>query len=136
MLAALAEAGYSNTRARRAVVHALCDTPFGATPAFLLARGRALHPRLGHVTVYRTLEILGKLGRVRKLHEDDGCSAYAASTGGHGHHVICRSCGAAVEFEGCTVERVLSGVGKDTGYAVEGHWLELFGTCPACRMKK
>jgi Fe2+ or Zn2+ uptake regulation protein len=136
MLRALSEAGFSDTRARRAVVHALCDARTGTTPADLLERGRSLHARLGQVTVYRTLEILEKLGLVRKLHQDDGCSSYAASSTGHAHHVICRTCHAAVEFEGCSIESVLREVGARTGYSVESHFLELFGLCPSCRRKK
>jgi len=136
MLRALSEAGFSDTRARRAVVHALCDAQTGATPADLLARGRSVHAGLGQVTVYRTLEILEQLGLVRKLHQDDGCSSYAASSTGHAHHVICRTCHAAVEFEGCSIDNVLRQVSARTGYSVDSHFLELFGLCPSCRRKK
>jgi Fur family ferric uptake transcriptional regulator len=136
MLRSLADAGFSDTRARRAVVHALCEARTGTTPSDLLARGRSLHAGLGQVTVYRTLEILAHLGLVRKLHQDDGCSSYAASSTGHAHHVICRTCHAAVEFEGCRIDQVLEEAKARTGYTVESHFLELFGICPACRRKK
>ena len=136
MLGALAEAGYSDTRARHAVVEALCEFRRGVTPGDLLTRARAHHPHLGHVTVYRTLEILEKLGLIRKLHQEDGCSSYAASSRGHAHYVICRKCRAAVEFDRCTLDGVLRDVSARTGYVVEGHWLELFGLCPACRGAK
>jgi Fe2+ or Zn2+ uptake regulation protein len=136
MLRTLSEAGYSDTRARRAVVKALCEAGTGATPADLLARGRAAHTGLGQVTVYRTLGILEQLGLVRKLHQEDGCSSYAASSSGHAHHVICRTCRAAVEFEGCRIDEVLREASARTGYTVESHFLELFGVCPACRRKK
>jgi Fe2+ or Zn2+ uptake regulation protein len=136
MLRALSEAGFSDTRARRAVVQALSESRTGATPADLLTRGRSLHAGLGQVTVYRTLEILEHLGLVRKLHQEDGCSSYATSSAGHAHHVICRTCRAAVEFEGCRIEEVLHEASARTGYKVESHFLELFGVCPACRRKK
>lgn len=135
MLRVIAEAGYSDTRARRAVVRALCAAQAGATPAQLLSRGRSLHSRLGQVTVYRTLEILSSLGLVRKLHAEDGCSAYAAATRRHGHYVICRQCHRAAEFEGCAVESALGRVTAETGYRVSGHLLELFGLCPECQKK-
>jgi len=129
----LAEAGYSDTRARRAVVHALCEANAGATPGDLLLRGRAIHSRLGPVTVYRTLDILRELGLVRRLQLEDGSSAYAASSRGHGHHVICRSCRRAVEFTGCPIDGVLASAANSTGYRVESHQLELFGLCPDCQ---
>ncbi len=77
MLEALIKAGHSNTRARRAVISALCETGGQTRPAALLALGRAHHPALGIVTVYRTLDILLQLELVRKLHSDDGCHSYA-----------------------------------------------------------
>jgi Fe2+ or Zn2+ uptake regulation protein len=136
MLRSLAEAGYSDTRARRAVVGALCDEQRGTTPAALLARGKSRHARLGQVTVYRTLDILQSLGLVRRLHQEDGSATYAAATRAHGHHVICSRCHRAVEFEGCSLGGVLRDVSARTGFTVERHWLELFGTCPSCRRKQ
>jgi Fe2+ or Zn2+ uptake regulation protein len=133
MLAVLVSAGYSNTAARRAVLEAICGPGGQATPAELLARGRAYHGRLGLVTVYRTLDILSGLGLVRKLHSDDGCHTYAPAAHDHGHHIICQQCGRAVEFEGCDVSAVIASAEAQTGFRVSVHWLEMFGLCPQCQ---
>jgi len=150
MLAALAQAGYSNTRARRAVLTAICEAGGQASSAELLERGRAHHPALGLVTVYRTLDVLLSLGLVRRLHLEEGCHIYAVSlagrlgprmeargglpqSDGHAHHVICRNCGRAVEFEGCDLEAVVASVETQTGFRVQEHWLEMFGLCPQCQ---
>jgi len=145
LLAAIVQAGHSNTRARRAVLAALCEANGQATPAQLLALGRVHQPNLGLITVYRTLEILSALGLVRKLHLDEGCSTYALSPAGvlhtdgdiapsdaHSHHVICQRCRRATEFAGCDIEVVVAAVEAQTGYRVQEHWLELFGLCPEC----
>lgn len=143
-------AGYSNTRARRAVVEALCGAGGQATAAELLTLGRVHQPNLGLVTVYRTLELLGRLGLVRKLHLDEGCDTYALSPAGvlqaegephqasaavhaHSHHVICQRCRRAAEFAGCDIDMVVAAVEAQTGYRVREHWLEMFGLCPQCR---
>ncbi len=150
LLEALVRAGHSNTRARRAVLRALCEADGQATPAQLLALGRVHLPSLGLVTVYRTLEILSELGLVRKLHLDEGCSTYALSPAAvqytadavaspavpdhvHSHHVICRHCRRAVEFAGCDLQMLVDAVETQTGYRVTGHWLEMFGLCPDCQ---
>ena len=73
----LAQAGYSNTRSRRAVLTAICEAGGQASGAELLTLGRAHHPPLGSVTVYRTLDLLLSLGLVRKLHLAEGCHSYA-----------------------------------------------------------
>lgn len=149
LLAAIVRAGHSNTRARRAVLAALCESNGQATPAQLLALGRVHQPNLGLITVYRTLEILSALGLVRKLHLDEGCSTYALSPAGvlhadgemapsahtahaHSHHVICQRCRRATEFAGCDIEVVVAAVEAQTGYRVREHWLEMFGSCPEC----
>lgn len=133
MLALLVEAGYSNTRARRAVVEALCAAEGQATPAELLEVGRARHPALGLVTVYRTLDILLDCGLVRKLHLDDGCHAYAPVLHDHGHHIICEHCHRTMEFEGCDIGAVTAAVEAQTGFRVLNHLLEVFGLCPQCQ---
>lgn len=150
LIAAIVGAGHSNTRARRAVLQALCEAGGQATPTQLLELGRVHQPGLGLVTVYRTLEILGELGLVRKLHLEEGCSTYALSPAGaladeepsrapasaergHSHHIICRRCHRAVEFAGCDIHLVVAAVEAQTGYRVTGHWLEMFGLCPACQ---
>jgi Fe2+ or Zn2+ uptake regulation protein len=150
LLAAIVQAGHSNTRARRAVLDALCQSGGQATPAALLVLGRARHAELGLVTVYRTLEILSSLGLVRRLHLEDGCHTYAISAAAmqhadldlasravdmhpHSHHIICQRCNRAVEFAGCDIEAVVTSVEAQTGFRVREHWLEMFGVCPECQ---
>jgi Fur family transcriptional regulator, ferric uptake regulator len=133
MLTALADAGFSDTRSRRAVVRAFAELASRATPAALLKRGRRFHPGLGQVTVYRTLEILHGLGLARKILHEDGSISYAAAERAHGHHVVCTRCHAAVEFEGCTLGPATARAVRQTGFQVNDHWLELFGLCPDCQ---
>lgn len=151
LLAAVVAAGHSNTRARRAVGEALCGAGGQATAAQLLILGRAHHPTLGLVTVYRTLELLSRLGLVRKLHLEEGCDTYALSPASvpqldgaaigtmsaghtHSHHVICQRCRRATEFAGCDIDLIVTAVEAQTGYHVREHWLEMFGLCPDCLM--
>ena len=128
----LSQAGYRVTRPRRAVIRALLEDGSYASPAEVHERARAHCPSVGLVTVYRTLDLLAGLGFVRRIHADDGCHGYAATENGHRHHLVCRACGAIVEFEGCDLARFLARVGRDTGYIIEDHLLELVGLCAAC----
>ena len=142
--------GYSNTRARRAVMQALACAHEPISPSELLAAGREYPPALGLVTVYRTLDILAALGLVRKLHLAEGCHSYALSTPSspdagccgddepyaHGHHIICLDCRRAVEFAGCDIDAIVTAVEAQTGYSVRSHWLEMFGLCPSCQEKR
>lgn len=133
LMRALAEAGYSRTRPRRAVIDVVAAAPCGLTAAGILERARRAHPTLGLVTVYRTLSILSTLGLVRRILMADGGHSYALAQCSHGHHVICERCHRAVEFEGCELQEMMENVTRQTGYRVTDHWLEVFGLCPSCQ---
>ena len=135
--AALADAltarGYKLTRPRRAVLRVIAEAGQRLNPAEIHARARQVYRQTGLVTVYRTLDVLVECGAVRKVHETDGCHAYALASEGHSHHVICANCHSVTEFGDCDLAGLLKAVQRRTGYKIEGHWLELFGQCPACR---
>jgi len=130
---ALAARGYKLTRPRRAVVKVIAAAGTTLTPAEIHTQAQAHYPQTGLVTVYRTLDLLAECGAVRKLHQPDGCHSYALASEGHAHHVICQGCHAVVEFDNCDLGALLTAVQRRTGYKISGHWLELFGQCPACR---
>ena len=133
ILEELSQAGHRVTQPRRAVIRALLEDEGHHSPAEVHERAQARCPTVGLVTVYRTLELLVDLGFARRIHTDDGCHGYAAATNGHHHHLVCRQCGAAVEFEGCDLSSLLEQIVRATGYSVDEHLLELVGLCPACQ---
>jgi Fur family ferric uptake transcriptional regulator len=133
ILEQLSQAGYRITQPRRAVIWALLDDGGQQSPAEVRERAKAYCPTVGLVTVYRTLELLAEMGFVRRIHTGDGCHGYASATHGHRHHLVCRQCGATVEFEGCTLSALAEQIGRATGYRVDEHLLELVGLCPACQ---
>jgi Fe2+ or Zn2+ uptake regulation protein len=129
----LSQAGYRITLPRRAVIRALLEDDGFSSPAEIRDRARAHHPTVGLVTVYRTLDLLSALAFVRRIHTEDGCHGYAVANHGHHHHLICRRCGTAVEFEGCELSPFLTRVSRQTGFVIEDHLLELVGVCAACQ---
>lgn len=121
-----------NTRQRRAV-GAILDDLDGFTSAqeihdILAQRGE----RVGLSTVYRNLQVLVDAAEVDALRGDDGEVLYRRCSAGHHHHLVCRSCGRAVEVEGPTVERWADRVAGEHGYTDVAHTLEIFGTCGEC----
>jgi Fur family ferric uptake transcriptional regulator len=133
ILEQLSQAGYRLTQPRRAVIRAVLEDDGYSSPSEVHARAQKHYPAVGLVTVYRTLDLLAEMGFVRRIHSEHGCHGYASTRNGHRHHVVCRRCGTAVEFEGCDLASFLARVGQQTGYEIEGHLLELVGLCSACR---
>jgi Fur family ferric uptake transcriptional regulator len=129
----LAMRGYKLTAPRRAVLDVVAGMGESLSPAEIYQRARRRYPRLGLVTVYRTLDILAEAGVLRRMHRDDGCHSYALAQAAHGHHLICLSCNQVVEFDGCDLDALFKSVARKTGFRIEGHWLEAFGLCPKCQ---
>jgi Fe2+ or Zn2+ uptake regulation protein len=129
MLAMLQANSLRMTAPRRAIVSALACGPSHSTAQQVLKSARADHPALGRASVYRTLEILSRLGAVRPWASPRGEIEFVRVLGGH-HHLICSSCGELEEIPYC---QDTCPAGKLAGGAhVHGHLVELVGVCSAC----
>ncbi|MEP7053720.1 MAG: transcriptional repressor [Actinomycetota bacterium] len=88
--------------------------------------------RVGLTTVYRSLQMLAEAGEVDVLRVASGDTMYRRCSLGHHHHLVCRSCGLALEVDGPAVETWAVKVAADNGFAEVSHTLEVFGTCADC----
>ena len=121
------------TTRQRAAVSAVLDDVAEFRSAqelhdLLKQRGAAV----GLTTVYRTLQALADAGEVDVLRSTDGESVYRRCSTGHHHHLVCRSCGRAVEVAGPAVERWADAVAAQHGFTDVAHTVEVFGTCGTC----
>jgi Fur family ferric uptake transcriptional regulator len=121
-----------NTRQRAAVSALLRDVEGFHSAQELHAMLRQRGDRVGLTTVYRTLQGMADSGEVDVMRPPGGEHLYRRCSEGHHHHLVCRSCGRAVEVAGPAVESWASRVAADHGYADVSHTLEIFGTCPDC----
>ena len=128
----LSHHGLKLTRQRHAVLEVMAGAEARLSPAEVHEQARRLCPDLGLATVYRTLEILDRLGVIRRVHMTDNCEGFAPSTLSEGHHVVCVKCGRVAEFAGCNVSELIPAAVRQTGFHVEEHFLELMGTCGEC----
>ena len=131
--ALLARHGYRTTAPRRAVVAEILRQSRPFTAEQLVARLKGTVPDVGRATVYRTLELLASVDVVNRLLQADGHPAYIVGTPGHRHHLVCSDCGSVVAFSRCPVDELVRDLSRDTDFAIHGHMLEVFGTCPACQ---
>lgn len=125
--------GYRLTRSRRAVVETLARSDRSLTPQEIYDIARSLHWKLGLVTVYRTLEAMGELGQVQRVHRPDGCHAYMPAFHGHQHLLLCESCGRVEFFRGDDLGDFTHRLEGESGFAIHEHWLQLFGLCANCQ---
>ena len=92
---------------------------------------------IGLATVYRAMQALSETGDVDVLRSGDGEALYRrCDKRAHHHHLVCRSCGTAVEIDGPSVEAWATKVGNAHGFTDIVHTMELFGICAACRAQQ
>jgi Fur family ferric uptake transcriptional regulator len=116
--------GYKATPQRLAVLRALATEQHQS-----IGELRRHCPQVGMVTVYRTLDLLSKLGIVRRMDLGDGPRYELAED--HHHHLICESCGDISEFEECPLDSEDVSL-SSSEFEVRSHSVEVYGLCAAC----
>ncbi|MGI2336456.1 MAG: Fur family transcriptional regulator [Dehalogenimonas sp.] len=132
LLRQIKTAGYKLTPQRRAVVEFMVKRDTPATPQSLYAALKPNHPEIGLVTIYRTLDLLDKLGLLCRF---TGGNSPEFKTGPpeHHHHLVCSSCGDVVDFTGHCPLELQSALERDTGFRITDHKLEFTGYCRSCQ---
>lgn len=134
----LREKGLKLTRQRAAIMDVFsgnCELKTaGEIARYLKEQGYGVN----RSTVYRNLELLTQEGILRKVALEDGVMRYETAThpGGCQHHLVCTSCGQAIEFHDCDLAVLEQKLAEQTHYLIERHRLEVYGLCPGCQPKK
>lgn len=103
------------------------------------------HPEIGLTTVYRTIEILNKLGIIEKLDVGDGRARFELSHSlckkGHHHHLVCTGCGIIIDYDDFMkeetelVKKIENHLKEKHNFTISGHMLQFYGLCPKCKEK-
>jgi len=100
------------------------------------------NPGIGLTTVYRTLELLYRLGLVHRVTAADGQSRYELNKGSkdaHHHHLICTKCGRIIDYrdflqeELDLVKKTEGALAKKHNFLIQDHNIEFLGLCEKCR---
>jgi len=129
----LREKGYRITPPLSAVARIMseCIRVMDAREIFLQARHDL--PDIGLMTIYRALEKLEDARLVQRVHQPKGCQSFAPAPAGHQHLLLCENCGRHEYFSGDDLDAWFNGIGKDKGFYISDHWLQLFGQCNTCK---
>ncbi|MEG0641934.1 MAG: Fur family transcriptional regulator [Clostridium sp.] len=96
-------------------------------------------PEIGLATVYRTLQLLEKIGVVCKLNFDDGCNRYELVHSNEihqHHHLICKLCCSVEEVEDMLLESLEEKVETKYSFKITNHEVKFYGICNKCLNKK
>ncbi len=90
------------------------------------------YPRISFGTVYRNLNILVDQGAVKRLESSRGRDRFDARGPSHAHF-RCTSCGELFDLDlPVNPESLAESLAAQTGFHVEGHSFEMYGTCLSC----
>lgn len=135
-LSQLEEKGGRITGPRRAIVELLATSDRALSPIEIFDLARISYPKMGLVTVYRTLELLEELHLIERVHQESGCHMFLRAACGHQHIVLCMKCGRAVYFNGEDLSQLFQRISRESGFVIESHWLQLQGLCKSCQTKR
>jgi Fur family ferric uptake transcriptional regulator len=135
--------GYRITIPRQAILDVLLRTEGHLSAEDVYVEVRKGYPQIGLTTVYRTLELLARMGIVFKFDFGDGRSRYELSEGPEGfrhhHHLVCTGCGRIIDYteyidsEKDLIDKTESGLSKKYGFKINNHLIRFYGLCDSCR---
>lgn len=131
--------GYKLTPQRRAVLDVIVENEgkhLSTEEIYDIVKSSC--PEIGLATVYRTLQLLEKMGTVCRVNFDDGCNRYELVHNHHDHqhhHLICKDCGSVEEVEVDLLENLEGEIEKKYSFKITNHNVKFFGYCNKCRNK-
>jgi Fur family transcriptional regulator, ferric uptake regulator len=134
VLRSLAARDYPITGQRRELVGLIMSRSTRFTAEELLQLLQVHGLRSSRATLFRTLELLTKLGYLGRV-SDGGHLAYTVCGPDHHYHLVCSGCGEVLHLDPCPALDLVVELQARTGYRIDGHSLELSGVCPSCQRK-
>ncbi len=103
-----------------------------ATPEQICAEVQAVAPAVNITTVYRTLDLLERIGMVRHTHLGHGAPTYSEQE--HQHvHLVCHTCGSVTEIPTDLMDELSRRLLAESGFELDVTHVALSGECRNCR---
>lgn len=102
-------------------------------------------PQISLATIYRTLDLLTRMGLLNRLTMSDGQNRYEFSgdpAEKHRHHLICTRCGCIMDTtdfvneEKRLIQLMEEAIKERHRFSIQGHQMTFYGLCPACQQEK
>jgi Fur family ferric uptake transcriptional regulator len=131
----LSEKGYRMTPQRMMILSAIESSRDHISAEEIYAQVAAKYPQVNISTVYRTLELLKKLGMVFEIDLGEGRIRYHAEGSGHHHHLVCQDCGGVTDIDEAALSSLRDILYRDYQFRAELRHVAIFGQCEKCGEK-
>lgn len=133
------------TAPREAVLELLSRTPKHLSAKEIHAALYRIYPEIGLTTVYRTLDLLSRIGLIAKIAIGDGQNRYEFKPHekkAHHHHLICTRCGRIIDYRDFVeeelelVKKTEQTLTRKYAFTVTDHNIEFYGLCDKCQERR
>lgn len=131
---ALKDKGVKVTNQRLAIMEYIVKTESHPTAEEIYHAIRDQLPHISCSTVYNNLRCLKESGLIHELAYGKASSRYEWIMSPH-YHVVCKICGAMRNFNYPQLKEIEDFAQKSTGFTINRHLFEIYGTCSACQKK-
>lgn len=102
-----------------------------ATPEQICTRVQLAAPAVNITTIYRTLDLMERLGLVRHTHLGHGAPSYSEQE--HQHvHLVCHVCGRVDEAPTGLMDQLAARLVAESGFVLDATHVALSGRCADC----
>lgn len=103
-----------------------------ATPEQICEAVQRTAPAVNITTIYRTLDLMERLGVVRHTHLGHGAPTYSEL--GHEHlHLVCHGCQQVEEVSPTLLDELAARLDESSGFRLDVTHVALSGLCRDCR---
>lgn len=128
----LSEQGYRLTPQRMMILEAIEDSDNHISAEEIYTQVVAKYPRVNISTIYRTLELLKRLGMVTETDLGGGRVRYHPLDKGHHHHLVCQKCGAIIDLDESVLSPLKGTLLREYKFIADLRHLGIFGRCLNC----
>jgi len=132
LISKLSEQGYRLTPQRMLVLSAIENSNDHISAEEIYAQVVAKYPHVNISTVYRTLELLNRLGLVTETDLGGGRVRYHPAGKGHHHHLVCQECGKVIDLDETVLYPLKKVLLREYKFSADLRHLGIFGRCADC----
>ncbi len=134
--------GFRFTLSREVILDVLHRTKSHLSAEDIYFKIHPVHSQVGLTTVYRTLDLLNKMGLITKFDFGDGKARYEVVKPGdnsHHHHLVCRKCNRVIDYtdfvkeEALFIKKIEEELAKKYDFEIDSHQIYFQGLCSKCR---